>query len=247
MRLAILTDLHSNREAVEAVLEHAASQGADTYAFLGDLVGYGADPGWVIDTVRAHAERGAQVVLGNHDEAAFQAERPDMTPAAREAVAWTRSQLNESQLGYLRALPFKRSIGEVELVHANAWEPAAWGYIDGTMEAMRSMQATRAQLTFCGHMHTPALYHMTMTGKTGCFTPSSDAAIPLSRQRRWLAIPGAVGQPRDGNPAAAYALFDMASWELRFFRIPYDVQSAADKIRAAGLPPALAQRLLTGN
>jgi diadenosine tetraphosphatase ApaH/serine/threonine PP2A family protein phosphatase len=247
MLLAILTDLHANREAIEAVLEHAGNHGADSYAFLGDLVGYGADPGWVVDTVMAYAERGAFVVLGNHDEAAIRPERPDMTAAAREAVAWTRTQLNATQRDFLRALPLKRSVDEIDLVHANAWAPAAWEYIDGTKEAMRSMQASRAQITFCGHMHTPALYHMTPTGKTGCFTPSSAAAIPLSRQRRWLVIPGAVGQPRDGNPAAAYALFDTSTQELRFFRLPYDAQVTADKIRAAGLPPALAQRLLTGN
>ncbi|MES2148530.1 MAG: metallophosphoesterase family protein [Pseudomonadota bacterium] len=247
MLLAILTDLHSNREAVEAVLEHATAQRADAFAFLGDLVGYGADPGWVVDTVMAHAARGAFVVMGNHDEATFQADRPNMAAAAREALNWTRSQLNPAQLAFLRALPLKRSIGDIELVHANAWSPATWDYIEGSMDAMRSMNATRAQVTFCGHMHTPALYHLTMTGKTGSFTPTTDEAIPLSRQRRWLVIPGAVGQPRDGNPAAAYALYDTDSWELRYFRVPYDAQVAADKICSAGLPPALAQRLLTGD
>jgi len=247
MLLAILTDLHSNREAVEAVLEHAASQGVTSYAFLGDLVGYGADPGWVVDTVMSYAERGAFVVLGNHDEAALKPESSNMKSSVREAAAWTHVQLNDTQRGFLRALPLELSVGDIELVHANAWAPAAWEYIDGAMEAMRSMQATPAQLTFCGHMHTPALYYMTPTGKTGRFVPTSDVAIPLSRQRRWLAIPGAVGQPRDGNPATAYALLDTRNWELRFFRLPYDAQVAADKIRAAGLPPAFADRLLTGS
>jgi diadenosine tetraphosphatase ApaH/serine/threonine PP2A family protein phosphatase len=247
MLLAILTDLHANREAVETVLDHAANHGATSYAFLGDLVGYGADPGWVVDTVMAYAERGAFVVLGNHDEGALQLDRTAMKSAVHEALAWTHEQLNDTQRDFLRALPLEQSVGDIELVHANAWAPAAWEYVDGGMEAMRSMQATPHQLTFCGHMHTPALYYMTPTGKTGCFIPTSDVAIPLSRQRRWLAIPGAVGQPRDGNPATAYALFDTRSQELRFFRLPYDAQVAADKIRAAGLPPAFADRLLTGS
>jgi diadenosine tetraphosphatase ApaH/serine/threonine PP2A family protein phosphatase len=247
MQLAILTDLHSNREAVETVLDHAANHGATDYAFLGDLVGYGADPAWVVDTVMAYAARGAFVVLGNHDEATVQPERLKMGSSVHEALAWTHDQLNESQRDFLRALPLELSVGDIELVHANAWAPADWAYIDGSMEAMRSMQATPAQLTFCGHMHTPALYHLTPTGKISRFTPTSDAAIPLSQQRRWLAIPGAVGQPRDGNPATAYALFDTRSRELRFFRLPYDAQLAADKIRAAGLPPSFAERLLTGN
>jgi len=246
MLLAILTDLHSNREAVEAVLEHAHAHQAEQFAFLGDLVGYGADPAWVVETVMSYAANGAFVVMGNHDEAAFQPERADMLPAARAAVAWTRAQLSQAQCEFLRGLPLTRERDDILLVHANAWSPAGWGYIEGTLEAMRSLYATPAQLTFCGHVHTPALYHMTMTGKTGVFNPSTDEAIALSRQRRWLAIPGAVGQPRDGNPAAAYALFDTQSWQLRFFRVPYAAEIAAQKIRAAGLPGALAERLLIG-
>ncbi|MCG2583163.1 metallophosphoesterase [Massilia sp. TS11] len=247
MLLAILTDLHSNREATEAVLDHALAQKADAFAFLGDLVGYGADPAWVVDTVMDYARRGAYVVMGNHDQAVAEADRPGMTPAAREAVSWTRNQLSPAQLDFLRTLPLQREMGDIQFVHANAFSPATWDYIDGALEATRSMNATRHMLTFCGHVHTPALYHMTMTGKTGIFTPQVDESIPLSRQRRWLAIPGAVGQPRDGNPAAAYALFDTRAYELRFHRVPYEAERAASKIRAAGLPPALAQRLLTGD
>lgn len=247
MRLAILTDLHSNREATEAVLAHATAQKAEAFAFLGDLVGYGADPAWVVDTVMAYAAKGAFVVMGNHDQAVAEADRPGMTPAAREAVSWTRNQLNAAQMQFLRELPLKREMGDILFVHANAFSPGTWEYIDGSLEATRSMNATRAMLTFCGHVHSPALYHMTATGKTGIFAPQVDESIPLSRQRRWLAIPGAVGQPRDGNPAAAYAMFDTRAYELHFHRVPYEAERAAEKIRAAGLPAALAQRLLTGD
>jgi len=247
MRLAILTDLHANREAVEACLEHAHGQGAEAFAFLGDLVGYGADPAWVVRTVMEYAANGAYVVLGNHDESVAVAERQSMHAAAKEAVHWTRNQLGAAELDFLRTLPLQREVGDVLLVHANAWAPAGWDYVQGNMEAARSMLATRHALTFCGHEHAPALYHMSATGKTSQFTPASGEAIPLSRARRWLAIPGACGQPRDGNPAAAYAMFDTRSWELRFFRVPYAAQLAADKVLDAGLPPALAHRLLTGD
>ena len=115
------------------------------------------------------------------------------------------------------------------------------------MEAMRSMHATKAQVTFCGHVHMPTLYHMTMTGKTGEFLPTPEHSIPLSKQRRWLVIPGSVGQPRDGNPAACYATFDTNTQELTYFRVPYDNETAAKKIIAAGLPISLAQRLMTGD
>jgi diadenosine tetraphosphatase ApaH/serine/threonine PP2A family protein phosphatase len=247
MLLALMTDLHANREALEACLAHAQQQGVSQYAFLGDLVGYGADPGWVVQTVMEYTKRGAWVVMGNHDAGLFQEDRQGMNPVARQVVEWTRSQLSQPQLDFLRALPYRVELDEVLLVHANAWAPDKWEYIDGVMEAMRSMHACKAQITFCGHVHAPTLYHMTMTGKTGEFLPTPENSIPLSRQRRWLAIPGSVGQPRDGNPAACYASFDTETQELTFFRVPYDHDSAARKVLAAGLPAALANRLLTGN
>jgi len=246
MKYALITDLHANREAVEAVLEHAKSRGAERYAFLGDFVGYGADPGWVIDCVRDHVSRGAVAVLGNHDAAVVQGPLPTMIPEARQVVEWTRAQLDAAQLDFLATLPLAVSDADRLFVHANAWAPADWGYITGRMEAVRSLQATNARYTFCGHMHEPKLYHLTATGKTGDFTPMAGTPIPLSAVRRWLVIPGSTGQPRDGNPAACYALFEPETATLTFQRVPYDVTGASAKIRAAGLPPRLADRLHHG-
>jgi len=246
MLIAILTDLHSNREALSACLASAEQRGAQRYAFLGDLVGYGADPGWVVDTVMAYAQSGALVVCGNHDEAVSGEVRRQMNPEARRAVEWTRSQLNEKQRDFLRTLPLTAGSHDCLFVHASAANPAQWSYITGSVEAVRSMHATHSRITFCGHVHDPALYNLSPTGKVAAFTPTPDYAIPLSSHRRWLAIPGAVGQPRDGNPAACYALFDDARDELTFMRVPYDHASAAEKIIAAGLPPAFASRLALG-
>lgn len=246
MLLALLTDLHANREAFTACLEHAERQQVQQYAFLGDHIGYGADPAWVLQTVMGYVERGGWALMGNHDIGVLQENRPGMNPAAQEVVRWTRSQLNEKQLSFLQSLPYRIELGDLLLVHANAWAPEKWEYIDGVLEAMRSMHATKAAITFCGHVHTPTLYHMTLTGKTGEFLPTPENSIPLSKQRRWLAIPGSCGQPRDGNPAACYATFDTDSLELTYYRVPYDHDSAAQKIRAAGLPAGLANRLLTG-
>lgn len=246
MRLALLTDLHANREALTACLEHAESQHVTDYAFLGDLVGYGADPVWVMDTVMAYAERGAYVLIGNHDQALLLDDKQGMNHVAYKVVMWTLAQLDEKHLAYIRALPFTIELDDMLLVHANAWAPESWEYIDGVMEAMRSFHASKARVTFCGHVHMPSLYHMTLTGKTGSFTPSADTSIPLSKQRRWLAIPGSVGQPRDGNPAACYAVYDSDAAELSFHRVPYDAEAAANKIIAAGLPAVLGERLLAG-
>ncbi|HET7792305.1 MAG TPA: metallophosphoesterase family protein [Rhizobacter sp.] len=246
MKLALITDLHANREAVDAVLAHAQAQGTEQYAFLGDFVGYGADPGWVVDRVREHVARGAWAVRGNHDAAAVLGPQPTMVEDARQVVAWTHEQLDPSQLDFLASLPLT-VIDDTRLyVHANAFAPPEWAYIHGRADAVRSMQATACRITFCGHVHEPRLYHFALTGKVGEFAPVPDVPIPLSPQRQWLVIPGSVGQPRDGNPAACYATFDTQSGDLTFHRVPYDHDTAAAKVVAAGLPQRLAQRLQDG-
>jgi diadenosine tetraphosphatase ApaH/serine/threonine PP2A family protein phosphatase len=247
MRIALISDLHANRQAVQAVLDHAQAQGVDKHAFLGDFVGYGADPGWVLDRVRGLVAQGAVAVGGNHDAAVVQGPLPSMRLEARRVCEWTREQLDAEQLAFLAALPLTAETGDVLYVHANAYDPAAWDYIQGRAEAVRSMHATRARVTFCGHMHDPRLYHLSGVGKAGEFVPSSGEPIPLLGSRRWLAIPGSAGQPRDGNPAACYAIYDDVSAELTFWRVPYDAEAAGARILDAGLPPSLAGRLLDGH
>jgi diadenosine tetraphosphatase ApaH/serine/threonine PP2A family protein phosphatase len=244
MKLALVTDLHANREAVSAVMAHARAQGAQRFAFLGDYVGYGADPAWVVELVRDEVARGAVAVLGNHDEAVVQGPRPTMTADARKVVEWTRSQLAPDQIEFLRARPLTAVVGDTLYVHANAFAPAEWAYIEGRSEAVRSLQASDRRYTFCGHVHDQALYHLSSAGKAGDFAPTPGMPIPLSSHRRWLAIPGSAGQPRDGNPAACYAIFEPDTATLTFHRVPYDHDAAAAKVRAAGLPEALAQRLI---
>lgn len=247
MKFAILTDLHANREAVQAVLDHAHALGAERFAFLGDFVGYGADPAWVLDTVRDHVARGAIAVQGNHDAAVACGSLPAMRPDARFVIDWTRARLNSAQIEFLAELPLSCEVGEVLFVHANAFQPAGWEYVLGRLEATRSLHATRQRLTFCGHMHEPKLFHLSLVGKAGEFIPVPGEPIPLLSPRRWLVIPGAVGQPRDGDPAACYAMFDARSLQLTFHRVPYDHETAATKIREADLPQSLASRLADGH
>jgi diadenosine tetraphosphatase ApaH/serine/threonine PP2A family protein phosphatase len=245
MRIALLSDIHGNREAFTACLTHAVAAGVDRYAFLGDYVGYGAEPGWVVDTVRAHVERGAAAVLGNHD-AAIATPRARMSESAEKAIAWTRTRLNGEQRAFLAQLPLSIEEDDRLYVHANARAPDRWGYILGPAQAGESLLATPCRLSFCGHVHVPQLYHLTPSGTIAWFTPVAGHAVPLLSQHRWLAVLGSVGQPRDGVPAAAYAILDTERRDLRFLRVPYDVATAARKIRAAGLPSVLSERLEQG-
>lgn len=246
MRIALVSDTHANLEAVSACLEHARGNDAGQLVFLGDLVGYGADPGPVVDIVMGAVARGGVAVLGNHDLGVAREPGGAMHPDARRAIAWTRGQLSATQLRFLDRLPLTAEQDGRLYVHANAWAPAGWEYVMGVFDAGRSMRATPCRLTFCGHTHEPALYHMTGDGQVSGFTPVPGAGIPLGRLRRWLAIPGSAGQPRDGNPAACYALFDDATGVMTWFRVAYDFVTAARKIREAGLPDSFAARLEAG-
>jgi len=243
---ALLSDIHANREALTACLADATRRGVDRYIFLGDLVGYGADPEWVVDRVMELAGRGALVIRGNHDAAACGA-RQSMNAVAQEAIEWTASRLNTAQREFLMSRPLHVEEGERLFVHASADEPEHWHYVLDAHSARESLMATQAQQTFCGHVHMPALYHLSLTGKLIEFTPVTGSTIPLLRGRKWLAVLGAVGQPRDNNAAACYALLDEEQNRLTYQRVPYDTATAARKIREAGLPDVLAARLERGS
>lgn len=246
VRIALLSDIHANLEALEACLEHAANGArAERLVFLGDLVGYGADPGPVVERVRALAEAGAVALMGNHDEAAVRGAE-NFTRDAGVAIRWTAERLSDAQKSFLAALPMEVQEEDRLYVHADAANPAAWRYVETAEDARRSLEATRSRLTFCGHTHVPALFALTATGKLAGHRPPADTPMPLLAPRQWLAVLGAVGQPRDGSPAACYGLLDAEAAELTWHRVPYDVAEAARKIRAAGLPDRLAARLSAG-
>jgi diadenosine tetraphosphatase ApaH/serine/threonine PP2A family protein phosphatase len=245
MRIAFFTDIHANREALTACLQHAGRNRIDRYVFLGDYVGYGADPVFAIETVMAHVERGAIAVLGNHDAAAL-APDPCMNAAASAAIEWTRRWLDAAHVNFIGGLPLSREDDGRLYVHASADQPRAWHYVTDRHAASQCLAATGAQATFCGHTHVPALFHRTLTGRTASFRPHEGVEIPLTAGRRWLAVIGSVGQPRDHNPAACYAVLDVARSVLTYIRVPYDIDTAARKISDAGLPAMLSRRLFAG-
>lgn len=237
--LALLSDLHANLEALEACLAHARGQGAKRYAFLGDLVGYGADPAAVVARVRQYAAEGAVVLKGNHDEA-VSGSAQGMNEEARRGVAWTRTALDADARRWLASLPLTVREGLVCFVHASAKEPGGWEYVEDAATAERSVRASGATWTFSGHVHRQMLWFGTDRMKG--FRPRPGVILPVGRNRKWLATVGSVGQPRERNPAAGYALFDPRLETLTFHRVSYDHFAAARKIRAAGLPDLIPWR-----
>ena len=245
MLLAIFADIHANKQAFSACLAAARARGAERMILLGDFVGYGGDPEWSVDTVMAWVEDGAVAVLGNHDHAVGTPSET-MNDNARAVIEWTRSRLDAGQKHFLAELPMTVEDEDRLYVHSEASAPARWRYVQDASDAARSIAATRATVGFCGHIHRPALYSMSVVAKMTAFTPVNDVAVQLLPGRHWLAVLGSVGQPRDGNPAAAFAMFDTARNEITYCRVPYDIEAAANRIRAHGLPEWLAQRLATG-
>ena len=245
MLLGLFSDIHANREALDACLAHAARAGVCRYAFLGDIVGYGADPTYAVEVVMRYAEQGAIVLRGNHDEAVA-GSLNGFNASAAATILWTRDRLGSAEASYIAELPLVHEEDDILLVHANAWAPGAWGYVTTALEAERSMRRTTARVTVCGHTHVPRLFHLPHGRPASRFTPFPGVPIPLTIGRRWLAVLGAVGQPRDGNPAASYGVLDRERGTLTYVRVPYDAETAARKIIAAGLPPILGRRLLKG-
>jgi diadenosine tetraphosphatase ApaH/serine/threonine PP2A family protein phosphatase len=243
--IALFADIHGNRQAFEACLKQARDYGAERFALLGDFVGYGADPDWTVTTAMELVDKGAFAVLGNHDSAIANP-REQMNIEAKVAIEWTRGELGAEQRRFLAQLPLRQDDEDRLYVHADASNPASWIYVISTVEASRSLAFDPAQITFCGHVHRPAIYSMSPTAKMTAFTPTTGAAVPLLQGRRWLAVLGSVGQPRDGNPAASFAMFDSKKRELTFCRVPYDVEQAVAAIRKKGLPRWLADRLFLG-
>ncbi len=245
MLTAIFSDIHGNRQAFEACLAAASDKGAQRIVLLGDYVGYGADPDWVVDKVRELVAQGAIALVGNHDRAVSHHDTR-MNLEAQVAIEWTRGELGTEQRHFLDGLSLEYRSGDALFVHADASAPQDWNYVLDAAGAAQSMQATKAHVTFCGHVHRPAVYTMSSVGKLTTFVPVSDVPISLLRGRQWLVVAGSVGQPRDGIAAASYLMYDDKRGEVTFCRAAYDVAAASAAIRARGLPYWLADRLAVG-
>ena len=246
MLIGILGDVHGNLEALQAAVERLRSEGVQTWLQVGDLVGYGADPEAAIRTVR---EIGCQVCLGNHDAAVVGYLDTDyFNPYARAAIEWTRGQLSPESLDYIRGLPLVVEHEEFTLVHGSQHLPDRFGYVFSPVEAAESMAHQATPITFVGHSHVPAAYLQRPGRDLHDLDVVFEAEfeVTIGEAERALLNVGSVGQPRDEDPRAAVALYDTDTRRARIVRVPYDIQAAQAKIRAAGLPTVLADRLALG-
>ncbi len=242
MLIALMSDIHANRQAFEACLAHARGQGATRFAFVGDYVGYGGDPQAVVDLIVGLVEEGAVAIRGNHDETGADG---NMHDAAADAARWSHAQLTPASRAFLNDLPLTAQDEDRIYVHGDASAPAKYRYVTDALTALRSLEGCDARIVVSGHVHVPALY--AQSGPTALpFTPPTGVRTPLLRQRRWQVTLGAVGQPRDRDPAAAYALYRPETAEIMFCRVPYDIEAAAAAIRKVGLSEGLAARLFVG-
>ena len=239
MRTAIFGDIHANLEALEAVLEDAASQGVTDYVCLGDVVGYNADPAACLERIR---EMGCPTVKGNHDQDASEDHSLDsMNPVAAEALQWTREQLDEDQRLWLKRLRMVRQVGNYTIVHSTLDQPLHWNYVTNRFDAMSNFSYQFTQLCFHGHTHVPRVYV-----KSTKVSEVAAESVEIEANSKYFVNVGSVGQPRDGDPRACYAILDSESDLLVFRRIDYDMETTQKKILAAGLPAMLAERLADG-
>lgn len=242
MRIAVLSDIHANLPALDAVLADAGA--VDGVWHLGDVVGYGPDPDGVVARLR---EIGAQGVRGNHDAAACGGSEIDwFNPAARRAMEWTRAAIAPETAAWLAGLPERRVVAGIELVHASHREPI-WEYVTSSDVAEASLALLPTPVGLHGHTHVPVAWveDAGSDGRVQLVRASREPSLEL-RGRRALVNPGSVGQPRDGDARAAYAILDPDAGTVRWRRVAYDIETVQAAMRDAGLPASLSARLAVG-
>ena len=239
MRTALFGDIHANLEALEAVLADAEAQGVTNYVCLGDVVGYNADPVACLNIVRA---MDCPTVKGNHDmDASDNHSLETMNPVAATALQWTRDQLDEDQRLWLKRLRMVRQVSDFTIVHSTLDQPANWNYVTNRFDAMSNFSYQFTQLCFHGHTHVPRIYM-----KSDKVREIHTESVIIEPDAKYFINIGSVGQPRDGDPRPCYAIYDQDHKVVVFRRVDYDIAKTQEKIRAAGLPEMLAERLAEG-
>ena len=237
---AILGDIHANLDALNVVLDDCRAQGVTDFLCTGDVVGYNACPHECMEIVRA---LGCPVVVGNHDYYVSSRQNlDDFNPAAAAVVEWTRKQLSMEEIYWLRNLPFTYTQMGVTLVHSTMDRPENFGYVFDNLQAEANFLRQLTPICFHGHTHCPMIYEKQIGAVYRI--DAQDFRLPVGR--KYFVNVGSVGQPRDGDPRAAYVLYDPLARTIRFRRVEYDVAAAQAKVREAGLPERLADRLALG-
>ncbi len=239
MKFAILGDIHANLEALEAVLADAAAMGVTNHVCIGDIVGYNANPHECVKRIQSLE---CPVVKGNHDEeASAETEITGLNPLAMAALLWTREALLPEDKQWLRELRLVRQVRDFTIVHSTLDTPGSWTYVLNKFDAMASFSYQFTQLCFFGHTHVPRIYTKGLSVNT-----EAGMETVIEPGKKYFINVGSVGQPRDGDWRAAWAFYDLAAGRVQIRRVEYDIETAQNKIRAAGLPDALAERLSYG-
>ena len=239
MRIALFGDIHANLEALNTVLDDASQQGCTDWVCLGDVVGYNANPAECLEIVR---EMNIPIVKGNHDEDASGSHSLEsMNPVAAEALAWTRRALSEEQRDWLRKLRMVRQVQDFTVVHSTLDQPQSWNYVTNKFDAMSNFNYQFTNLCFHGHTHVPRVF---VRGSRVKEVPAE--SIVIEENMKYFVNVGSVGQPRDGDSRACYAIYDLDSKTVSFRRLKYDLATTQKKILEAKLPPTLASRLSEG-
>ena len=239
LRYAIFSDIHSNLEALEAVLHDAAEQKCTHYVCLGDIVGYNADPHECVERVRA---MDCPAVKGNHDEQASLIESSrDFNELAESAIRWTRDHLSDDDKTWLRELRLQRQVRDFTIVHATLDTPAQWAYVFNNLDAAASFTYQHTTVCFFGHTHVP----MAFIRDEGVRRIKIDQ-LRIEAGKKYFINAGSVGQPRDADWRAAYCIFDIENDVVELRRVRYQLDATQNKILNAGLPPLLAERLALG-
>lgn len=245
MKYLILSDIHSNHEALSAVLKHVRRKRWDKVVFLGDLVGYGANPNQTVDMLRKL--RPLVGIRGNHDKVCSGLESGEMfNRVALEAAMWTRRKLTRSNLQWLRALPKGPVVVDARFAISHGTPVDEDAYIFGEIEALNVFRRTTHEVCFFGHSHFPVIFALSPDAITTVLTVAPAFRYKLQPGVRYLINPGSIGQPRDGNPLASFAIYDSDAPAVTIYRLAYRVAEAQSKILKAGLPRPLADRLALG-
>jgi predicted phosphodiesterase len=241
MRIGILSDIHSNLEAFESVINYAESENVDEYICLGDIVGYGANPNRCVEIVR---DLTSKIVAGNHDYGVCgKTDIYYFNDVARQALKWTRENISEENLAFLRSLPLKLEDEQSIFVHSTPSSPEDWNYIMNMYDSVKEFKQLEKKLCFIGHSHQPVIFSTTLDNQV---SESLDESLIFNKNKKYIVNAGSIGQPRDGNPKASFLLYDTDKDKITYSRIEYDIKKAQDKIIKAGLPPFLAKRLEIG-
>ena len=245
MRYLILTDIHANLEGLQTCLDDAKQRGYDEILVLGDIVGYGPDPNAVIDIVRGL--KPSAIVRGNHDKVALgMSQAEGFHAAARAAAHWMLESLTEENRAWLVALPMGPTVidGNLEICHGAPFDEDA--YIFDELDARHAFEAATAPLCFYGHTHFAVVFRLVKDLLDIVGPPDGETALVIESHAKYLVNPGSVGQPRDGDPRAAYAIYDNSNNSVDLIRMPYPLEITQQKMLKVGLPEPLARRLALG-